>query len=76
MSASAVLAIVLVACSLLALALIVAAPWRRVRSERPLDPQVEARLLLGDDPAAVASEEQGSDVEPGPDRDHARPDPG
>lgn len=39
--------------SILALVLIVVAPWRTVRKEPRLDPEVETRLLLGEDPDAV-----------------------
>jgi hypothetical protein len=44
-----VLVVVAIA-SLLLLVLIVAAPFRRVRDEPPLDPAVEAKLLLRRDP--------------------------
>ena len=36
--------------SVIGLILIVVAPWRGVRREPPLDDEVEARLLLGEDP--------------------------
>gem|GEM_PF-4648663 len=39
--------------SLIVLILIVVAPWRGVRREPPLDDEVEARLLLGEDPDAI-----------------------
>lgn len=43
--------------SLLVLVLIVAAPWRRIRAESGrLDQDVEARLLLGEDPHQLAKE--------------------
>ncbi len=43
--------------SVVVLVLIVAAPWRRVRAEsRALDKDVEARLLLGEDPDELAEE--------------------
>ncbi len=43
--------------SVVVLVLIVAAPWRRVRAESGrLDRDVEARLLLGEDPEALAEE--------------------
>jgi hypothetical protein len=43
--------------SVVVLVLIVAAPWRKVRAEsRGLDKEVEARLLLGEDPEALADE--------------------
>jgi hypothetical protein len=44
-----ILVIVAVICVAL-LVLIVVAPWRRVRDEPPLDPEVEAKLLLHRDP--------------------------
>jgi hypothetical protein len=34
--------------------LIVVAPWKSVRSEQPLDDDIETRLLLGEDPNQVA----------------------
>lgn len=50
--------------SVVVLALIVIAPWKRVRDERPLDPDVETRLLLGEDPDEIdrdlASRDRGS----------------
>jgi hypothetical protein len=50
--------------SVVVLLLIVIAPWKRVRAERPLDPEVEARLLLGEDPDEIdrdiASRQQGA----------------
>lgn len=45
------------ALSVVILVLIVAAPWRRIRSEsRRLDRDVETRLLLGEDPDELADE--------------------
>jgi hypothetical protein len=45
------------ALSVVVLGLIVAAPWRRIRAEsRRLDQEVEARLLLGEDPHQLAEE--------------------
>ncbi|MFA5882781.1 MAG: hypothetical protein WDA60_02925 [Acidimicrobiia bacterium] len=35
---------------------IVLAPWKSVRSEAPLDTDIETRLLLGEDPAQVAAD--------------------
>jgi hypothetical protein len=46
-----------VAC-LAALLIIVVAPWHRIRAEKPLPDEVESRLLLGDDPAKIAEEEE------------------
>jgi hypothetical protein len=39
--------------SVILLILIVVAPWRGVRREPPLDDEVEARLLLGEDPDEI-----------------------
>jgi hypothetical protein len=47
-----------IAC-LAALLIIVLAPWQRVRSERPLSPEAQTRLLLGDNPDEIAQERQG-----------------
>jgi hypothetical protein len=44
------------ALSVVALLLIVVAPWRRVRAERPLPDDVESRLLLGESPDAIAKD--------------------
>jgi hypothetical protein len=38
------------------LVLLVAAPWRSVREEPPLDADVETRLLLGEDPEQIAAD--------------------
>jgi hypothetical protein len=42
---------------LLALLVIVVAPWRRIRSEPPIPDEVETRILLGEDPAEIAEYE-------------------
>ena len=47
--------IVIVGLAVVALVLIVVAPWRRVRAERPLPRDIEARLLLGEPPRQVAA---------------------
>jgi hypothetical protein len=39
--------------SMIVLLLIIVAPWRGVRREPPLDRDVEARLLLGEDPDEI-----------------------
>ncbi len=39
--------------SAVALLLIIVAPWRTVRREAPLAGEIEARLLLGEDPDAI-----------------------
>jgi hypothetical protein len=44
------------ALSVVALLLIVIAPSRRVREEPPLDDEIQARLLLGEDPAEIDEE--------------------
>ena len=67
-------AIVLASASAFVLLLIVVAPWRSVRAEPPLDDEVESRILLGDDPAEIAEdedeetepEEAGEPAGPGP----------
>jgi hypothetical protein len=46
-----------IAC-VVALLFIVVAPTRKIRAERPLPDEVESRLLLGDDPAKIAEEEE------------------
>ena len=43
-----------------ALLLLVIAPWKSVRNEPPLDDDVEARLLLGEDPLFWPSLPQAS----------------
>jgi hypothetical protein len=43
---------------LVALLIIVVAPWHKIRAEKPLPDEVESRLLLGDDPAMIAAEEE------------------
>lgn len=54
---TAVLAGVFAALAIGVFVLVVVAPWKSVRREGPLDPDVEARLLLGEDPAAIAADE-------------------
>ena len=51
-----------VAC-LAALVVIVAAPWRRIRSEPRMSDDVEAKLLLGEDPKEIAEEEDEEEAE-------------
>ena len=51
-------AVVLVSVSALLVVLIVVAPWRSIRQEPPLDDAIESRILLGEDPAAIAEEEK------------------
>jgi hypothetical protein len=59
----AVTGIVLASISAAVLMLIVIAPWRSIRQEPPLDDEAETRILLGDDPAAIAEEEQEAEEE-------------
>jgi hypothetical protein len=54
-----------IAC-LVALLLIVVAPWRKVRAEKPLSDDVEARLLLGDKPRDIAEDEEKGTPAEGP----------
>jgi hypothetical protein len=59
-------AIVLGSACLVALAIIVVAPWRKVRAEHGLPEEVEARLLLGEDPKEIAEEEDHAEPSEGP----------
>jgi hypothetical protein len=45
-----------IAC-VVALLIIVVAPWSKIRSERPLSRDTETRLLLGENPAEIADDE-------------------
>jgi hypothetical protein len=54
-----------IAC-VVALLIIVVAPWRKVRAERPLSRDTETRLLLGDDPADIAKDEETGERPEGP----------
>jgi hypothetical protein len=51
---------------LLALVVIVVAPWRRIRSEPPIPDEIETRLLLGDDPREIAEDEEESEADERP----------
>ena len=44
------------------LVLLVWAPWKSVRSEPPLPDEVEARLLLGEDPDQIAADEDAAEA--------------
>ena len=46
-----------------ALVVIVVAPWRRIRSEPRMSDDVEAKLLLGEDPKEIAEEEDEEEAE-------------
>ena len=64
--------VVIVGLALVSLLAIIVAPSRRVRSERPLPEDVQARVLLGESPRQIESEleaehehdEAGSDTAP------------
>jgi hypothetical protein len=51
---------------LLALVVIVVAPWQRIRSEPPIPDEIETRLLLGDDPREIAEDEEESEADERP----------
>ncbi len=63
----------IVAVSAVAVVLIVVAPWRRVRAEKPLDPVIETRLLLNEDPRVVAAAADHLDEQPATDVEVDRP---
>lgn len=63
MSLAVVVPVVLALC-VLAVVVIVVGPSRRVRAERPLDPDTEAALLLGEDPETVEAEQERDEREP------------
>jgi hypothetical protein len=65
------LAVICVGACVVAIVLIVVAPWRRVREEPPLEPDLQARLLLGESPAEVAAEADAAEA----DQLARRPDP-
>src|SRR5262249_14772073 len=44
------------------LVLLVWAPWKSVRKERPLPDDVETRLLLGEAPAEIAADEEAAEA--------------
>jgi hypothetical protein len=53
-------AVIAVAFAVLAIggfALVLIAPWKSVRKEPKLDPEIENRLLLGEDPESIAADE-------------------
>ncbi len=65
------LAVICVGACVVAIVLIIVAPWRRVREEPPLEADVQTRLLLGDSPADVAAEADAAEA----DEFARRPDP-
>jgi hypothetical protein len=42
---------------------VIAAPWRRVREEPPLDDDVQARLMLGEDPEEIERDLEEEEAE-------------
>jgi hypothetical protein len=56
----------LCALSVIGLVLIVVAPSRRIREESRLDEEVQARLLLGEDPDQIDRELSGRASDPAP----------
>ena len=44
------------------LVLLVCAPWKSVRNEPPLPDDVETRLLLGEDPAQIAADQDAAEA--------------
>ena len=58
-------ALVLAGCAfvlgVVVLVLLVWAPWHSVRNEPPLPDDVETRLLLGEDPEAIAADEDAAE---------------
>lgn len=73
MSAAAAVTAGIVAISAVAVIVIVVAPWRRVRAEKPLDPTIETRLLLNEDPRAVAAAADRLEERPTPEISLDRP---
>jgi hypothetical protein len=55
----AVVVVIVVGVALVALLAIIVAPSRRVRAERPLPSDVEARVLMGGSPREIAAEFEG-----------------
>ncbi len=58
--------------SVVALALIIVAPWRTVRSEAPLADEIQSRLLLGEDPDDIDRDLASRDAASAPDDDPQR----
>jgi hypothetical protein len=48
--------------AVVALVLLVWAPWKSVRGEPPLPEDVETRLLLGEDPEAIAADADAAEA--------------
>ena len=52
--------------SVVALLVIIVAPWRTVRSEPPLAKEIESRLLLGEDPDEIDRDLATRETPPAP----------
>jgi hypothetical protein len=57
---------IVVALAIVAFLLILVAPWKGVRREQPLHPDIETRLLLGEDPATVAADADAAEARRAP----------
>ena len=64
-STGVIVGVVVALVAVVALVLVLA-PWKSVRDERPLDPDIEARLLLGEDPAKVAADADAAEAKHAP----------
>jgi hypothetical protein len=53
--------VIIVGLALVTLITIIVAPWRRVRAERPLPSDLEARVLLGETPREIDASERVRD---------------
>lgn len=54
--------IIVVALAVIGVVLIIVAPWKAVRDEKPLPEDVETRLLLGESPRDVAADADRTDT--------------
>jgi len=61
-STGVIVAVGVAVVALVALVLVLA-PWKSVRDERPLDPAIETRLLLGEDPQTVAADADAAEAQ-------------
>lgn len=52
--------------AVVAFLLLLFAPWKGVRDEPPLDDDIETRLLLGEDPSAVAADADAAEARRAP----------
>lgn len=54
--------VIIIGACLSVIALIVIAPWRRVRNEPPLDQETQSRLLLGEDVDKIAADANAAEA--------------